>query len=451
MSQEILAMIEKVNAFDRLETLERNIHNGKAATPEIEAAIKAKYGEFGRQILAEKIGIDLHDLTPAEERIVDAVGRYVGLQKRDGKSASRTFQLLKNRGLIDAAEVTVAKSKVTQGFIVLEEADLRDLSFEQIIVDHPKEFSARALWYARRTLGLDNDGEKPPVESGTPTQQRTETVLDWLRDRALAHSGVLSGYTNAEVGHIIGFEDLSRHGRVLGNIQSRIDFACYRALIPPLGLCAVEPFANAWGNDGQNWAYPVPQMQAAARAFQWTSEAIEQIRRESRLLPGTASISWKNEPNDKIRRWAESLRGHPVQQPVIYDDPDARELLDIERKLLSKKPEVRERVSRTIERGAIGDRLKRVNGFACQICDALGFDHSSFIKANGERYAEAHHATPVSEQEVGSLAASNIMILCANHHRQMHYGNVKISRTPATFELEIDGVAISIKRFGLTV
>lgn len=71
-----------------------------------------------------------------------------------------------------------------------------------------------------------------------------------------------------------------------------------------------------------------------------------------------------------------------------------------------------------------------------------------FLKANSEPYVEAHHATPVSALEVGSLSATKIMILRANHHREMHYGAVTIMRASATFMLTIDGKQIDIRRFG---
>jgi hypothetical protein len=48
---------------------------------------------------------------------------------------------------------------------------LADLSYEQIIVDHPEEFSTRAQWFARRTLGLPNSTEKPPNPAALSTQK----------------------------------------------------------------------------------------------------------------------------------------------------------------------------------------------------------------------------------------------------------------------------------------
>ena len=452
MAQDIFAIIAGVPNLDKLETLERNIHAREAATPEIGQAVQAKYAEFGRIMVEQKTGLELTDLSPAEDRIVDAIGRYVALQKRDGKNAEYTFRVLRNRGLIDAAEVTVARSKVTQGFEVLDQAEMRALSFEQIIVDNPREFSARALWYAHRTLGLPNDGEKPPADTGTLTQQRTEQVLDWLAERAGQTGGFLKGYTNADVGAMLGFDDLTRHGRVLGNIQSRLDFACYLAGVPPLGLCVVEHFANAWSQEGRRWAFPVPDMRLAAQTYNWSGSTLAIVRANARILPGQAAIPWRKELNEReadVRRWAEGLRmpSEPASTTPILESV-VNDLAEIERKLLARPPMVQERVSRFIERGSIGARLKRANGFSCQICDALGLESVGFIKLDGEPYVEAHHATPVSAMEIGSLSATNIMILCANHHRQMHYGNVNIERTTATFIITLDETRVTIRRFG---
>lgn len=448
MAQDPLVTVQNVPTLERLEILERNVTNSGALTPALRAAIETRYADFGRQMVAAKTRLDLTNLTPAELKIVNAIGRYVGLQKRDGKGAERTFQLLRNRGLLDAAEVTVARSRVTQGFEVLDQADLRALSFEQIIVDHAEEFSARALWYARRTLGLANESEKAPADLGTPTQQRTEKVLDWLEARAVENNGLLNGYTNADLGRLLGFMDLSRHGRVLGNIQSRIDFACYAESLPPLGLCAREPFANAWAQQDRRWHFPIENMRAAAQTFTWTSESLTRVRRTTRTLPGQAAIPWQKEISEReheVRTWAESLRAAALAGQVF----GAIDIEAIERKLLGRRPEVRERISRQIERGPIGQQLKRANEFKCQLCEALGLPPVSFSKRNGEPYVEAHHATPVSELELGSLTASNIMILCANHHRQMHFGDVIVARTAGWFEITLDGETYRIRRFGV--
>ena len=452
MARDLLATIQNVRTLDDLISLEHNIRKGDAETAQTRAAIEGRYADFGRQMVADKTGLDFEHLSPAEARILNAIGRYVALQKRDRKGASRTFQIIANRGLIDAAEVTVGKSKVTQGFEVLDDADMRDLSFEQIIVDHPEEFSARALWYANRTLGLPNDLAKPPADLGTVTQQRTEKLIDWLSERARRHGGRLNGCTNAELGRGLGFDDLTRHGRHLGNMQSRIDFGCYMAGVPPLGLCAIEHFARGWATEGRRWAFPVETMRQSAQSFAWTEEILDRVRLNTRTLPGQAAIPWRKEliaHETRVRSWAESLgpfASLPSAEPQV-DSSEALALIETERKLLGRKPEVRERISKSIERGSIGQKLKRANGFKCQLCHALGLNPIGFLKPNNEPYVEAHHVTPVSALEVGSLEASNIMILCANHHREMHYGRIELERDEREFIVKLNDEAVRIKRF----
>ena len=193
-------------------------------------------------------------------------------------------------------------------------------------------------------------------------------------------------------------------------------------------------------------------MRESAQSFAWTDEILARIRMSARLLPGQAAIPWRKEIREheqKVRGWAESLQPAAQLEGSSPPDADATKLAAQERELLGKAPEVRERVSKSIERGPIGQRLKRLNGYRCQICEATGNGPGSFLKSNGERYVEAHHATPVSEKEIGSLAAANIIILCANHHRQLHYGDVTLERTESSFKLVIEGKVISIKRFAL--
>ena len=75
-----------------------------------------------------------------------------------------------------------------------------------------------------------------------------------------------------------------------------------------------------------------------------------------------------------------------------------------------------------------------------------------FQKRNGVPYVEAHHVMPVSRMQVGSLAASNIMTVCTNHHRQLHYGkdvSVEIGKTG--FTVVIAGVTVEIPKFKVNI
>lgn len=86
----------------------------------------------------------------------------------------------------------------------------------------------------------------------------------------------------------------------------------------------------------------------------------------------------------------------------------------------------KERISKVIERGPIGQAVKAALKGRCQICVALGLPGAAFIKRNGDAYAEAHHVIPVSTLQAGALSHLNIMVLCPNHHRQAHYGDFTI-------------------------
>jgi predicted HNH restriction endonuclease/predicted RNA-binding protein with PUA-like domain len=754
VDEHLARIIRNTSTFEGLAQLERNADQRKALDADLREAIKSRSAELGRTLITQRTGIDLSELSPAEEKIVQAVSEYVGVMKREGKDATRTFLQLKNRGLIDAAETAVAKLRPTQGYQTLAEADLENLSYEQIIVDHPEEFSARALWYARRTLGLPNETDKPPARSITPVQMRTEQLLAWLQARADENGGRLPPHSNAEAAGVLGLGDMHRFGRVFGNIQSRIDFACYLERLPPLGLAANEPFSMAWNQQDRTWAFPVEEMQNASRTHRWTQRDFEAVLRHSQGLPGQAHLSWKKElstkevqvrawafglhaetagpdlhadsevdgeparrnpawsrdelilaldlylrfrdappgkdseeiaelsaflgrmarglavteaetfrnangvymkmmnfrrfdpeytadgkvgltrgskeeetvwnefandpealaaavagiragvdgseapasvteasaeelywvfvcnpkkwaidrflergiesdtwgirPSDRARfapgqlgivrvgvdqRNAEEREGRPKLESGIYalcevqsaafdgtgassefwaagaerapgwptvnirylksyagnpltierlkrerpdlsrlllnglqassfpitardfhavmellgedlddlpsppeDDASADALAALERKYLNASPEVKARVSKSIERGPIGGIVKKATGFKCQVCEALGQNPIGFLKKNGEPYVEAHHVMPVATKQIGTLSASNVMTVCANHHRQLHYGGIEVRINPKTFECEIGGISITIQR-----
>jgi hypothetical protein len=70
----------------------------------VKEAIRLRSAELRRALVAERTGLDLSHLTPAEEKVVEAVSEYVGVMKRQGKDATRTLLQIRNRGLLGAAE-----------------------------------------------------------------------------------------------------------------------------------------------------------------------------------------------------------------------------------------------------------------------------------------------------------------------------------------------------------
>ncbi|WP_408916999.1 HNH endonuclease [Caldifermentibacillus hisashii] len=86
--------------------------------------------------------------------------------------------------------------------------------------------------------------------------------------------------------------------------------------------------------------------------------------------------------------------------------------------------------------------------FKTFICETLGLNPYSFKKRNGEYYIENHHVIPRAKLESGSLSTNNLLTVCANHHRQIHYGNVELlENTNDYFVYSIDGKNIKIKKY----
>ena len=65
---------------------------------------------------------------------------------------------------------------------------------------------------------------------------------------------------------------------------------------------------------------------------------------------------------------------------------------------------------------SVKERVLIERGRRCQLC---GF---TFKKVDGEDYAECHHLEPVSRG--GPDHANNLLVLCPNHHKQLHLAAV---------------------------
>jgi predicted restriction endonuclease len=91
--------------------------------------------------------------------------------------------------------------------------------------------------------------------------------------------------------------------------------------------------------------------------------------------------------------------------------------------------------------------VKKAVGYRCQLCLALGLNPIGFIKANGTPYVEAHHVMPVHLKQVGSLSCTNVIVLCANHPRQLHYGqDISVDIAAESFVISIEGSVVEIPK-----
>ncbi len=459
---QIARIISTIETFDGLSTFEVNARRRDALTDEIKQAIKHRAGEIGRDLLNERTSLDLTNLSPAEEKIVETLGDFLRIRKGQGKSASRTLSQVRRRGLIGAAKAAVK----TPGFQTLADADLADLSYEQIIVDHPDEFSPRALWYARRTLGLPNESDRPPqqvVGAGDSDAPYSVFVCNpkiWAIDRFLDRR------IEQETWGIRPTDQTRFAPGQLGIIRVGVDrrSAAERAgsalLVSGIyALCEVESEAFPGGSKDEFWAdgkghplgWPTVKIRYL-RTYMNDRLTIERLRRErpgasKLLLNGFQAASFQIPAADFHA--VMDLLGEPLDDlpdPERDAIPDFGALAVLEAKYLNASPEIKERVSKMVERGPIGTLVKRANGYKCQVCEALGRNPIGFLKKNGEPYVEAHHVTPISRGEVGSLSSSNVMTICANHHRQIHYGSVEITIAPKVFNVVIDEQSLAIAK-----
>lgn len=110
-------------------------------------------------------------------------------------------------------------------------------------------------------------------------------------------------------------------------------------------------------------------------------------------------------------------------------------LTKFDSKYASYTPEVRRKLLDSLHRPSSVSRIvKRLYGTTCAICRREGF-----IKKDGTRYAEVHHVEEVSTKSPGVLGSQNIIVVCANCHRKLHYANVEIEPTASGWLIMIDG------------
>ena len=76
------------------------------------------------------------------------------LRKKYGKAqrAQRTWNAIKNNGIVSAAESAVKKQEDRVGYIALAEIGLEDLSFESVVLKYPDDFSEKAVSAAKSRL-----------------------------------------------------------------------------------------------------------------------------------------------------------------------------------------------------------------------------------------------------------------------------------------------------------
>ena len=91
----------------------------------------------------------------AERECLEAVYAYEEiLFKKHGKRirASRTWKMIKSRGIIAAIEQAVDRPDGTAGFLALQEVGLENFAFEAVILRHTDLFSPSAVERSRTRM-----------------------------------------------------------------------------------------------------------------------------------------------------------------------------------------------------------------------------------------------------------------------------------------------------------
>jgi 5-methylcytosine-specific restriction endonuclease McrA len=148
------------------------------------------------------------------------------------------------------------------------------------------------------------------------------------------------------------------------------------------------------------------------------------VRRSNQTMSLSAYYNAFEYLEDEFRDEAPQVISEPE---ALYDVQDEIRLSDLRDRIRAfnetyrqVEPHKQKRISEYISRpNAITDYLKKYRNFTCQMCSEIGF-----IQKNGTRYIEAHHIIEIHELIAGSLCSDNIVVLCANCHRKLHYAEV---------------------------
>jgi len=103
------------------------------------------------QLRAESFGAT----SAAERECIEAVYAYEEvLSAKAGRrqSASRTWQMIKRHGVIEAVERVVKRKADSLGYTALVEMGLEELAFEAVVLRHVSSFSAEAVERSKERL-----------------------------------------------------------------------------------------------------------------------------------------------------------------------------------------------------------------------------------------------------------------------------------------------------------
>lgn len=133
-------------------------------TPELCDAFTKYHSDLAEQARRRSIKLraDAWDTnSDAEHEAIIALYAYEDcLRLKNGKktSAARTRQMITRHGIIGAVERAVNNRDATAGYTMLKALQMKDLTWESIVVRYPHEFTDEALQISKTRLA---DWDKP--------------------------------------------------------------------------------------------------------------------------------------------------------------------------------------------------------------------------------------------------------------------------------------------------
>lgn len=94
-------------------------------------------------------------LSSAERDAIEVTLAYEEvLARKNGRKtrANRTWQMIDEYGILAAVARIVTRRKETDGYALLVEMGMEDMTFEQVVLRHPKEFDVDVIAAARSRL-----------------------------------------------------------------------------------------------------------------------------------------------------------------------------------------------------------------------------------------------------------------------------------------------------------
>ena len=201
--------------------------------------------------------------------------------------------------------------------------------------------------------------------------------------------------------------DPKKNARMIAQICDLLDAAAAFARVPLLALIVVREASGdvnrkAWGTSEYREA-----IIAHSSSHKFTSEDFLAIRRSLAALDGMGNrAAWKwvrsRIPRDQLLASLTGLSIPPTLDAIDDIGSDLVEPTHVSSMHYPRDARVRSRV------------LQRAAG-KCELCGKRGFE-----QPDGSYYLESHHIIALANE--GADRMTNVIALCANDHREAHFG-----------------------------